>query len=99
MQRRCYPSLRRLRGALRRRVDQRLGGRDLALDGGQVAVDVNASLARVLVDLLEPPAPRPARLAGQLVRLDDFPPAPGLRRVLALELLGDRLRLDVGAVR
>jgi hypothetical protein len=60
-------------------------------------MDVDAALARVLVDLLQPPAPRSGCLAGQLVRLDDLPPAPGLGRVLALELLGDRLRLDVGA--
>jgi hypothetical protein len=44
-------------------VHQLFGKPDLALDGGQVTVDVDASLARVLVDLLEPAAPRPARLA------------------------------------
>jgi hypothetical protein len=38
-------------------VHQLFGEPDLSLDGDQVAVDVDASLARILVDLLEPPAP------------------------------------------
>jgi hypothetical protein len=46
-----------------RRVHQLLGQRDLALDGGQVAVDIYAPLPGVLIHLLEPPAPRSRRLA------------------------------------
>jgi hypothetical protein len=36
-------------------VHQLLGERDLAFDGGQVTVDVNAPPARVLVDFLSRP--------------------------------------------
>jgi hypothetical protein len=45
-------------------VHQLFGKPDLSLDGDEMPMNIDAAPARVLVDLLEPPAPRPERLAG-----------------------------------
>jgi hypothetical protein len=91
-----YVSTRRQRVWSRRRVHQLSGQRDLALDGDQVAVNVNAPPARVLVDLLKPTAPRPGRLAGELIGLSRPPtgagPRPSIRAGAPRESLRARCR-------
>jgi hypothetical protein len=40
------------------------GKPDLSLDGDKMPMDIDAALARVLIDLLQPAAPGSGRLAG-----------------------------------
>jgi hypothetical protein len=78
-------------------VHQLLGEGDLALDGGQVAVDINAPPLRVLIHLLHRPHRDRDALRASSSALTTSDRRRAVGRILALELLGDCLRLDVGA--
>jgi hypothetical protein len=45
-------------------MHQLLSEGDLALDRDKMPMNIDAAPARVLVDLLQSPTPRPGRLAG-----------------------------------
>jgi hypothetical protein len=84
-------------GRLRGRAKLLLDQPDLPVDLGHEPVDVDRPLTCLVLQLAQPVTAAAGLLAGELLALEDLPPARGLVRVLALQLLGDRLRLELAA--